>query len=105
MQNAIISKLDEIETRENVLIFYACESGSRAWGFPSSDSNYDIRFLYLRPKDWYLSIDSGRDVIELPILDSLDINGWDLKKALGLLMKSNPSLLEWLDSPIVIEKS
>lgn len=71
-------------------ILYACESGSRAWGFPSKDSDYDVRFIYVRPVDWYLSIFDKRDVIEYPISDMLDINGWDLKKALNLFRKSNP---------------
>jgi len=86
---------------ENVRIAYACESGSRAWGFPSADSDYDVRFLYVRPVEWYLSIDEKRDVIERLASEGLDINGWDLKKALGLFRKSNPPLLEWLGSPIV----
>ena len=101
MEEIIRSSLMEIEDREGVKVFYACESGSRAWGFPSADSDYDVRFLYVRPIEWYLSIDPKRDVIELPILKELDINGWDLKKALQLLRKSNPPLLEWLGSPIV----
>ena len=101
MKELIHSHLNEIETGEKIRIFYACESGSRAWGFPSADSDYDVRFLYLRPVDWYLSIDEKRDVIECPINAGLDINGWDLKKALLLLRKSNPPLLEWLGSPIV----
>ncbi|HEX7295435.1 MAG TPA: nucleotidyltransferase domain-containing protein, partial [Pyrinomonadaceae bacterium] len=87
-------------------MFYACESGSRAWGFPSEDSDYDVRFLYLRSRDWYLSIDleEKRDVIERPISNMLDITGWDLRKALKLLRKSNPPLLEWLNSPIVYQQ-
>jgi predicted nucleotidyltransferase len=99
----IVDKLLEIEERENVQIFYACESGSRAWGFPSADSDYDVRFLYVRESDLYLSIDveEKRDVIELPIVDDLDVSGWDLRKALKLLRKSNPPLLEWLSSPII----
>lgn len=99
----ILRRLSQIEQEEQVHIFYACESGSRAWGFPSVDSDYDVRFLYLRSKDWYLSIDveDKRDVIERPINDELDISGWDLRKALKLLRKSNPPLLEWLTSPIV----
>jgi len=100
-KNVILRRLREIEGKHAVRIVYACESGSRAWGFPSRDSDYDVRFLYLRPRDWYLSIRRGRDVIEEPILDEYDINGWDLKKALGLLYKSNPPLFEWLGSPIV----
>lgn len=101
MISQILSQLRKIETRENVRIVYACESGSRAWGFPSADSDYDVRFLYVRPVEWYLSIDVKRDVIERPVQDGLDINGWDLKKGLSLFRKSNPPLLEWLGSPIV----
>jgi predicted nucleotidyltransferase len=101
MQTAILSHLNQIEADENVRLVYACESGSRAWGFPSADSDYDVRFIYVHPVDWYLTIDAGRDVIERPINAGLDINGWDLKKALRLFRKSNPPLLEWLGSPIV----
>ena len=92
-----------VEAEENVKILYACESGSRAWGFPSADSDYDVRFIYVHPRDWYLSIDveDKRDVIERPINDELDISGWDLRKALQLLRKSNQPLLECLSSPIV----
>ncbi len=79
----------------------ACESGSRAWGFPSADSDYDVRFIYAHPPDAYLRVTPQRDVIELPISGDLDINGWDLKKALGLMLRSNPPLLEWLNSPII----
>lgn len=96
----IAAELQKIEREEDVRIIYACESGSRAWGFPSKDSDYDVRFIYVRPVDWYLSIFEKRDVIERPISDQLDINGWDLKKALYLFRKSNPPLLEWLQSPI-----
>ena len=100
MQEIIRAKLGEIESKENVRIFYACESGSRAWGFPSSDSDYDVRFLYIHPTEWYLSIENQCDVIEYPVNDQLDINGWDIRKALKLFRKSNPPLLEWLGSPI-----
>jgi predicted nucleotidyltransferase len=95
--------LSSIEKDEEVQILYACESGSRAWGFASADSDYDVRFIYLRPKKWYLSInlEHKRDVIELPITSGLDVNGWDLRKALQLFQRSNPPLLEWLGSPIV----
>ena len=104
MKDKIIENLQEIETQENVVAFYACESGSRAWGFPSVDSDYDVRFLYVHPTDWYLSIVENREVIERPLKDQLDINGWDLKKALMLFRKSNPPLLEWLNSPIVYQE-
>lgn len=99
----ITQALDDIERSEEIRIIYACESGSRAWGFPSADSDYDVRFIYIRRLEWYLSIDfeRKRDVIELPIKDDLDVNGWDITKALRLLRKSNPTLIEWLGSPIV----
>jgi len=99
-RNKILAELRGIETDFDIEILFAIESGSRAWGFPSPDSDYDARFVYARKPEWYLSITPGRDVIELPIDDLLDINGWDIKKALGLLLKPNPVLLEWLDSPI-----
>ena len=101
MIDTISSQLKMIEESHQVRILYALESGSRAWGFASMDSDYDVRFLYVHPVEWYLSIRDQRDVIEIPITDSLDINGWDLKKALKLFCKSNPPLLEWLRSPIV----
>ncbi len=104
MLHVIQERLQEIEHRENVAIFYACESGSRAWGFPSANSDYDVRFLYVRPVEWYLSITDPRDVIEYPVSDQLDLSGWDIKKALRLFRKSNPPLFEWLGSPIVYKE-
>jgi len=96
----IAEQLERQEREEHIRILYACESGSRAWGFPSQDSDYDVRFIYIRQPDWYLSIFERRDVIERPISDKLDISGWDLRKVLNLFRKSNPPLLEWLQSPI-----
>ena len=104
MKETIVKHLQEIEASEGVVAFYACESGSRAWGFPSADSDYDVRFLYINSLNWYLSILENHDVIERPLEQNLDINGWDLKKALGLFRKSNPPLLEWLNSPIVYQE-
>ena len=101
MLDIIKEKLKEIEERENVRIIHCVESGSRAWGFPSPDSDYDVRFIYVRPKEHYLRLDSARDVIEWQLDDTLDINGWDIQKALRLLHKSNPTLFEWKSSPIV----
>lgn len=98
---SILNNLAEIEKDSEVVIFYACESGSRAWSFPSANSDYDVRFLYVHPPAWYLSVIQKSDVIERPIEGLLDIAGWDLKKALQLLRKSNPPLLEWLGSPII----
>lgn len=97
----IQSKLDEIEEKENVRILHCVESGSRAWGFASPDSDYDVRFIYIRPTEFYLRLDDTRDVIEWQLDGTLDINGWDLKKALRLLKSSNPTLFEWNSSPIV----
>lgn len=101
MQERIQSALQTIAIEEQVYILYACDSGSRAWEFASHDSDYDVRFLYVRPKSAYLKLEQPRDVIERPIVDDLDINGWDIFKALRLLRKSNPPLLEWLFSPMV----
>ncbi len=101
MNNIILSKLKEIEKDYNIKILYAVESGSRGWGFASKDSDYDVRFIYIHPADWYLSIEEKKDYIEVPINNLLDINGWDIRKALLLYKKSNPPLLEWLSSPIV----
>lgn len=93
--------LRDVSEQNQVRVLYACESGSRAWGFASLDSDYDVRFFYVHPRDWYLSIDPGRDVIEAMLPGDLDFAGWDLRKTLGLLRKSNPALIEWLRSPIV----
>jgi len=100
IEAAIQAKLTALEADVDIRIVFAVESGSRAWGFPSPDSDYDVRFVYAHTPDWYLSIKPGRDVIELPIDGDWDINGWDIRKALGLLIKPNPVLLEWLSSPI-----
>lgn len=97
----IVERLSTIESEHGVRVLYACESGSRGWGFASPDSDYDVRFIYVAPLSHYLSVTPHRDVIELPISDELDINGWDLRKALGLLKRGNATLIEWLDSPVV----
>jgi hypothetical protein len=94
-------KLDELEKDNHIRILYACESGSRAWGFPSPDSDFDVRFIYARTKNDYLGIHETKDVIDLPVNDVLDIGGWDIKKALKLFLKSNGPLYEWLQSPII----
>jgi predicted nucleotidyltransferase len=98
----IRGRLTTAETEHRIRIVYACESGSRAWGFASPDSDYDVRFLYVREEDWYLSFDieRRRDVIEYPIVDEIDCGGWDVRKALYLFTRTNGALLEWLNSPI-----
>src|SRR5262249_53268952 len=95
-------KLADIERTHAVRILFAVESGSRAWGFPPPDSDFDVRFVYLHPRDWYLSLVDRRDVIEIPIDDEdHDISGWDFRKAMQPLLRSNPALYEWLVSPAV----
>ncbi|MFY0483033.1 DNA polymerase beta superfamily protein [Flavobacterium sp. PLA-1-15] len=101
MENKILEKLKEIEKQKGVEILFACESGSRAWGFASPDSDYDIRFIYKHDLDYYLSLWDKPDVIEFMTEDDLDGSGWDLRKAVKLLAKSNAPLLEWLHSPVV----
>lgn len=89
---------------QGVRVLLAVESGSRAWGFASKDSDYDVRFIYAHPADWYVSVETKRDVIETTFDGDIDAAGWDVRKALGLLRKSNPPLLEWLRSPIIYEE-
>lgn len=96
----IETRLARVAREEGVRLLMAIESGSRAWGFPSPDSDYDVRFLYIRPRRDYLALTPVRDVIERPIVDEIDLNGWDLRKALGLLLKHNAVLSEWIESPI-----
>jgi len=99
MEN-IITHLKKIESSKNIKILYACETGSRAWGFSSPDSDFDVRFIYMHKKDWYLSLAEKRDTIEVMDGD-LDITGWDFRKSLNLLKKSNAPLIERFQSPIV----
>lgn len=100
MNGIIVEKLLTIEKEKNVRILYACESGSRAWGLASPDSDYDVRFIYAQSADNYLSIEERKDVIEYPVNEVLNISGWDIRKALQLFLKSNPPLYEWLRSAI-----
>lgn len=106
-QDEIRRRLRGAEAQHDVRVLLAVESGSRAWGFASPDSDYDGRFIYVNRPDWYLSVglEEQRDVIEYPIVGDMDINGWDLRKALRLLARSNPGMVEWLQSPLVYETS
>lgn len=101
MRASVLDVLARIEREHDVRVLFACESGSRGWGFASPDSDYDVRFVYVHRLSWYLTVEPGRDVIEQPISGELDVGGWELRKALQLLRDSNPTLLEWLRSPIV----
>ena len=93
-------RLSRVREEEGLEYLLAIESGSRAWGFPSPNSDYDVRFIYVRSLRDYLSLSPARDVVERPIVDDYDVNGWDISKTLGLLLKHNAVVSEWLDSPI-----
>jgi predicted nucleotidyltransferase len=97
----IIAGLADLARDENVRVLAAIESGSRAWGFHSPDSDYDIRFLYARRLDGYLALRPPRDVIERPIVGDIDLGGWDIAKALKLMARGNAIVAEWLSSPII----
>ncbi len=101
MKKVILSHLVEVERENNVKVLLAVESGSRAWGFHSAGSDWDVRFVYVHQLNWYLKVNEGRDVIEHMYDDDVDLVGWELRKTLKLFQKSNPSLLEWLHSPII----
>ena len=101
IEQEIQDKLNEIELREGVRVLHAVESGSRAWGFASPDSDYDVRFIYVRAGEDYLRLNEPRDVIEVQLDEVLDINGWDLKKTLKQFFKGNATLFEWSGSPVV----
>ena len=105
MQVRIQAALAALEAAHGIRILYACEAGSRAWGFPSPDSDYDVRFIYAPPLPWYLRLDEGPDTLNFPVDNELDLAGWELRKALRLLRGSNAALFEWLQSPIVYREA
>lgn len=99
--DAIRQAIADIEAEHDVRVLYAAESGSRAWGFASPDSDFDVRFIYVHRRDWYVGIDEPRDVIEAMLPGDLDLSGWDLRKTLRLFLRCNVALNEWLGSPII----
>lgn len=102
MTEKIRNYLKTIAESKNIEILWACETGSRAWGFASTDSDFDIRLIYVHKKDWYLSLSEKKDTIEMMLENNdIDISGWDLKKSLSLLRKSNAPILERIQSPII----
>jgi predicted nucleotidyltransferase len=105
MITRITTALASLEAAHSIQILYACESGSRAWGFPSPDSDYDVRFVYVQAPDWYLGLDEKPDTLNFPVDDELDLAGWELRKTLRLLRGSNAALFEWLQSPIVYREA
>ena len=104
MNERIRAALRDVERQFEVRILLAVESGSRAWGFASPDSDYDVRFVYAHPRDWYLSVGDARDVIEQMLPGDLDVSGWELRKALRLFSKCNLALNEWLGSPVTYQE-
>jgi predicted nucleotidyltransferase len=107
VRTEILHRIHAAEEEHGVRVLLAVESGSRAWGFESPNSDYDARFIYVNSRDWYLSVslEEQRDVIEYPIADDIDLNGWDLRKALRLFSKSNPAFVEWIQSSIVYSET
>ena len=101
MRESILRELDAVERDRGVRVLLSVESGSRAWGIASSDSDYDVRFVYLRPMRSYLCLEKSRDTIEWKLDAVFDVSGWDLTKLLKLLQGSNPTAFEWLSSPIM----
>lgn len=104
MRARIAAALGDVERAEGIRVLLAVESGGRAWGLPSRDSDWDVRFLYVRPLAVYLGVVPPHDTIERPIVDGLDLGGWDVRKPLGLLVRSNAAVLEWLASPITYRR-
>lgn len=104
MKTRIIAALKEAADTNKIEILFACESGSRAWGFPSPDSDYDVRFIYRRKEEDYLSIFPSKDQLSFPITDNLDLYGWDIRKVLQLMSKSNSTPFEWLQSPMIYQE-
>jgi uncharacterized protein len=100
MRTEIRKHLAQLEGERSIRILFAAESGSRAWGFASPNSDYDVRFVYVPTPDWYLSVSSKRDVIERMLPGDVDLSGWELRKALRLFKRYNGALNEWLGSPI-----
>ena len=105
MKNIILEKLNKIELQKNIKIIYAVEAGSRAYGLNSQQSDYDVRFIYIRPLDFYLKLEQTKDTLEFSITDQLDINGWDLQKTLRLLYASNPTIFEWFKSSTIYKET
>jgi predicted nucleotidyltransferase len=101
LKDEILKELSHLELERDIKILYAVESGSRAWGFASTDSDWDVRFIYVHRLNWYLQIDDRKDTIDRIMPNKIDLGGWDLRKALILFRKSNPPFLEWLHSPLV----
>lgn len=99
----VARRLREVEQQHNLGIVFACESGSRAWGFASNDSDFDVRFIFVRPRHEYLKLNPPKDAFDLHQDQDFDLAGWDIRKTAELMRRCNPPLMEWLDSPIIYE--
>lgn len=104
VRQQVNAELTKLENEANIRILFAVESGSRAWGFPSPNSDYDVRFVFMRPYTAYMSISEQKESLVFPITDDLDIDGWDIKKVLRHVRKSNPVIFEWLQSPVIYKR-
>src|SRR5688572_24447307 len=105
MIEEIKRELLRLETGNSIKILYAVESGSRAWGFASTDSDWDVRFIYIHKLEWYLQIEDKKDSLDKILPNEIDLAGWEIRKALKLFRKSNPPMMEWLRSPIVYSEN
>jgi len=106
MKERINKYITELEKEKGIEVLLACETGSRAWGFPSPDSDYDVRIIYKHNTEWYLSLTEEKDTIEVFYDNNdIDISGWDLRKSLRLIWKSNAALIERIQSPIIYKKN
>ncbi|MBK1879867.1 nucleotidyltransferase domain-containing protein [Pelagicoccus mobilis] len=101
MIQQIEDTIRQLEAERNIEVLFACESGSRAWGFASPDSDYDLRFIYAHQKDWHLQLQKRDDYIDLMLPNDLDLSGWELAKMLRLFATCNLALNEWLGSPVI----
>ncbi|WP_144394979.1 nucleotidyltransferase domain-containing protein [Pleionea sediminis] len=105
IEQDILDNLKSLEQERSINILLAIESGSRAWGFPSQDSDYDVRIIYSHPVQHYLSVFDRKDTLEVPITNELDIAGWEIAKALKLMYAGNAVVHEWLNSPIIYQEN
>lgn len=104
MRNTILQRLEDFSREQGFRILFACETGSRGWGFASPDSDFDIRFIYVHERDAYLRLTPPPDTFSLMEErdgEVLDFNAWDLRKVLQHTRRSNATVFEWLQSPII----
>lgn len=97
MKEKILTLLHDLEKKHNIRILMAVSYGSRSFGYASAESDWDVRFIYVHRPEWYFSITKTEDTVKLMLDDEdIDMEGYDLKKALALLAKTNPNESDWL---------